>query len=133
MTPGCDRIAMSWSEEQVEQAFVEVRKRAMTDQAFRQLVLANPHQAIEEVSGKEVPTGFKIKVVESDPAYDMTYVLPEMASEELSDDMLDNVAGGIVAFVAAGRVGAGACAAAVSVGPCAAYACGADANVRLPG
>lgn len=110
---------MSWTQEEAEQAFVEVRKRAMTDEDFRELVLSNPKEAIEQVTGKTVPEYLKIQVIESDPNYDLTCVLPEMIDGdlELSEDELENIAGG-------------ACAADVS-GACAAKACGAQASISL--
>ena len=73
--------------------------------------LADPAAAIREVSGKEIPAGFRIKVLESDPAYDATFVLPPAASGDVSDKELDGVTGGslLCAFET-----------------CAANACGAD-------
>ena len=63
------------------------------------------------MSGKEIPAGFRIKVLESDPAYDATFVLPPAASGDVSDKELDGVTGGslLCAFET-----------------CAANACGAD-------
>lgn len=83
-----------WTQEDVEKAFVEVRKKALADKEFRKVLLANPNNAIAQVSGKDVPAAFKIKVIESDPAYHATYVLPQMVSDDLSDEDLEKVAGG---------------------------------------
>ena len=88
-------MATNWTQEEVEKAFVDLKKKAMTDKNFRELILKNPNQAIAQVTKKEVPAGVKIKVIESDPAYHMTFVLPQMVSADLSDDELDKVAGGI--------------------------------------
>jgi hypothetical protein len=122
---------MNWTQEEIEKGFQAVKKKAMVDKKFRALAVANPNKAIQEVTGKNVPAGFSIKIVESDPAYHMTFVLPEMVTEELSDAALESVSGGAVGCVAVGEAdGIGACAAAVSLGPCAAYACGAKASVR---
>lgn len=85
-----------WTEEEVEKAFVEVKKKAITDKKFRQTLLANPHKAIQEVTKKDVPTAVKIKIIESDPAYHMTFVLPQMVSADLSDDELEKIAGGTI-------------------------------------
>lgn len=117
---------MSWTQEEVEKAFVQVKKKAMTDKDFRALVLANPHKAIQDVTGKEVPKGFAIKVVESDPAYHATFVLPEMVTEELSDEALEDVAGGVGCV----GIGIGACAGEVSVGDCTGHACAGHVGVR---
>lgn len=96
---------MSWTQEEAEQAFVDARKKAMTDKEFRELVLSNPHEAIEQVTGKAVPEQIKIKVIEADPAYHLTFLLPEMVSDELSDEELESVAGGVCSF----RCGAYCC------------------------
>lgn len=108
---------MSWSHEEAEKAFVEVKAKAITDKNFRELVLSNPQEAVEQVTGKPVPESFKIKVIESDPNYHMTFVLPEMVSEELSEDELEDIAGG-------------ACGIDVS-NPCAAHVCGGKAGGSL--
>lgn len=120
---------MAWTQQDVEKAFVEVRKKAMTDKNYRKLVLLDPHKAIAQVTGKDVPKSFSIKVVENEPAYAATFVLPEMESEELTDEALESVAGGVGGILGA-DVLVGACAAAVNFGGCAAYACAADAGVR---
>jgi hypothetical protein len=83
-----------WTEEEVEKAFVDVKKKALIDKTFRQTLLADPRKAIQQVTKKEVPAAYKIKIIESDPAYHMTFVLPQMASADLSDVELEKVAGG---------------------------------------
>ena len=67
----------------------------MTDKAFREKLLTKPNLAIEEVSGKALPPGTVIRVVESDPAAHLTFLLPRMVSDELSAGDLENVAGGV--------------------------------------
>ena len=110
---------MSWTNEEIEEAFKIVRKKAMVDKKFRDLLKTDPNKAISEAVGKEVPDALKIKIIDSDPAYHMTFVLPEMISEELTDE-LDNVAGGLsVALIIS------VCGAAVGAGPDTG-ACGAE-------
>lgn len=86
---------MNWTQEEIDKAFLEVKKKALTDKAFRKVILTDPHKAIQMVTKKEVPAAFTIKVLESDPAYHMTFVLPQMISADLSDDELEKVAGGM--------------------------------------
>lgn len=110
-------MAIKWTNEEVEKVLVEVKKKAMTDKNFRTLVLEDPNKAIAQVAKKDVPAGVKIKIIESDPAYHMTFVLPQMVSADISDDELDKVAGGVMPL---GR----------KVGSiCGAEACGADACI----
>ena len=47
-------------------------------------------------SDLEIPAGFRIKVLENDPAYDATFVLPPPVAGGVSDNELDDVAGGAV-------------------------------------
>ena len=100
---------MSWTQEEAEQALVEVRKRSLTDKPFRELLVANPNQAIEQVTGKPVPQGWKIKVLEPDPTADLTFLLPRMVGEELSPEELEKVAGGSCGVDACAQACAEAC------------------------
>lgn len=122
-------MAIRWTQEEVDRTLKMIRKKSMTDKAFRALLISDPHKAIKQATGTEVPPGFKIKVVESDPAYHMTFALPEMITDELSDEALEKAAGGAFACVIGGVAGGQACAAAVNFGPCGADACAAEGNV----
>lgn len=113
---------MSWNQEEIANVFKEIRKKVVVDKEFRDLFLNNPNEAIFKISGKKVPEGFKIKVIENDPKYNMTFVLPEVISEKLSEQELANVSGGDSIFLV-GCVGAGACGMAFGDGKCAADAC----------
>jgi hypothetical protein len=96
---------MNWNLDEAEQALVEVRKRALIDKPFRQLLVASPNQAIERVTGKPVPPGCKIRVLEPDPNADLTFLLPRMVTEELSPEDLERVAGGSCADACAKACG----------------------------
>lgn len=85
---------MSWTQEQIDSVFLDARKRATTDKSFRTLLISSPNKAIEQLSGNPVPKSVKIKVVESDPNYHMTFVLPKFVGDELSTGELGQVAGG---------------------------------------
>ncbi len=91
---------MSWTQEEVDTILLKAQKRAMTDKPFRELLLASPKQAIEGLSGKSVPAGFKIRVVESDPNYHLTFALPRYVGDELTADDMARVAGGFCGGVA---------------------------------
>ncbi len=126
---------MSWTDEEVEKAFVEVRKKAVLDKSFREKVLADPNKAIAEVAGKEIPDAVKIKVIEGDPKFHMTFVLPDMVSEEFTDEALESVVGGLsglaIVSVCGAAVGvggeSGACGAETCLQEsCAGHACGAE-------
>ena len=69
--------------------------RAGSDRVFRQQVLADPAAAIVTAYGVTFPPGFHIRFVEKPADLDVMVVLPDLhADEELSDDDLENVAGG---------------------------------------
>ena len=115
---------MEWTKEEMEALYVNMQKKAMTDEEFRKEILADANKALAKLAGKELPEGVKIKVVEQDPAYTATFVLPDFVSEEVDMEELEKAAGGI-SFAAGGS----ACGAAISIGPCPADVCGAQLSL----
>lgn len=86
---------MNWTKEKIEEAYEAVLKSATTDEEFREALLADPTAAIEKLTGVALPEGFKLKVLEEDPDCDMTILLPPMISDELSEEDMNQVAGGM--------------------------------------
>lgn len=117
---------MEWTQEKLNELYVKIRKQAITDEEFRKELLADPNRVIERESGQKLPEGFQINVVENDPAYDATFVLPDMIGEELEDKELDQVAGGVVSLLLV----ISACAAALGLNLCAADACAAKVSPK---
>jgi hypothetical protein len=113
---------MAWTQEKINEIYVKVQQLATTDEEFRAELLKDSSAAIAKVAGEELPADFKVKVVENDPQYAATFVLPPMAGEELADDELDSVAGGFCLID--GTCGARACAAQSDNELCAANASG---------
>jgi len=85
---------MDWSNEEKMELYAKVQMMSATDEQFRAELIENPIAALEKVSGKKAPDGIKIKIIEQDPNYTSTLVLPEFISDELEEDELDDVAGG---------------------------------------
>jgi hypothetical protein len=83
-----------WTKEKVDNTIQIIMQKASTDLKFRKSVIADPEKAIFDITGENIPEGFKIKVIENYAGYDQTFVLNEFMEEELSDEELDNVAGG---------------------------------------
>ncbi|HUM83043.1 MAG TPA: NHLP leader peptide family RiPP precursor [Lachnospiraceae bacterium] len=104
---------MEWSKEEINALYEKVMAKAATDSDFRKELLEDSTAAIEKVAGKKLPDGFKVKVIEKDPAYAETFVLPDMITGELDENSLDAVAGG-----------------ACFVDACAGNACAAEAGVK---
>ena len=71
-----------------------MQKKAMTDQEFRKAILEDANGALEKLAGKELPKGVKVKVIEQDPAYTATFVLPDLMPEEMDMEELEKAAGG---------------------------------------
>ena len=80
---------MQWTQQQIDECIEACRRRAAVDAGFRGKLLSDPAAAIRELSGREIPAGFRIKVLENDPAYDATFVLPPAVSGGVSDKELD--------------------------------------------
>ena len=87
---------MVWTQNEIEACIENCKKKAAVDAEFRKKLMDDPAAAVKEVSGREIPAGFRIRVLESDPAYDATFVLPPPAAGGVSDRELDDVAGGAV-------------------------------------
>ena len=86
---------MVWTETEIKNCISLCQQRVVGDTEFRKKLLACPEDAISEISGKAVPPGIRIKILESDPSYDFTFLLPDFISEELGDEALDEIHGGI--------------------------------------
>jgi len=84
---------MAWTQDKIQEVVKTVQEKAATDAAFKARVKADPKTVAEEISGLQVPAGFKIKAVDMDEA-DITVILPKTRSDELSDMELEAVAGG---------------------------------------
>ena len=85
---------MGWTEEETQSAIHAALKRAATDAEFRQLALQDANAAVQQITGKTLPEGFRVRVLER-AGYDVTLVLPDPAETgELADAELEQVAGG---------------------------------------
>jgi len=86
---------MSWTQEEIQETVQKVADKAGSDAAFRQLALSDINTAVKEISGKEIPAGFKVNVIDG-TGYHANIVLPEAKSsaDELSETELESVAGG---------------------------------------
>lgn len=115
---------MSWTQNEMEALYKEMQKKAMLDENFRKELLQDANAALEKLAGKKLPEGCNIKVVENDPAYTATFVLPDLISEELTADEMDGAAGGISVLLIVS-----ACGAAVATAGCGGDACGAQGCV----
>ena len=118
---------MAWTQKKIEEVYKQVELKAAQDKDFRQLLLEDPNTAISQVSDEKVPEGLKIKFIEKDPTYNATFVLPDLMSNEIDDDDLDKVAGGLSTILISSDAVI-ACAVAVSDGNCMANTCGAEAT-----
>lgn len=86
---------MVWTQDKVNEIYLLARNLAAKDRVFRDELITNPKATIEKLIDEALPEDYSIKIIESDPAYSATFVLPLMLSGDLSDDELDNVAGGV--------------------------------------
>ena len=92
--------AQQFAEENPEQAreaqeqMQEILARSARDPEFREKLLSDPHAAIEEHTGEEMPEDMDISFIENQG--DATLVLPDYQDPEaeLEDDELEAVAGG---------------------------------------
>jgi hypothetical protein len=85
---------LNWTNDEVQKVISEISKKSSVDSDFRKLTLENPAQAIKQITGKDIPDGFKIKIIENEPDVDFTLILPDFQKEELSESELSGVSGG---------------------------------------
>ncbi len=72
--------------------------KALENSDFRKELLENPRSVLERESGKKLPDGAKIKIIEEEPAT-VTIAIPPRPDTlqeggEISIDLLDKIAGG---------------------------------------
>jgi hypothetical protein len=71
----------------------ELLQRAQSDPKFRQQLLSNPNQAVQQAFGVNVPSGVRLRVVEETPG-EYYIVLPAQSQGgAASDDALQAAAG----------------------------------------
>ena len=85
---------MTWSKERINEVYGKVKELALTDSAFRGCLLENPKGAIESFIGEKIPNNYSLQIIESDPSYAATFILPPLLANEITDDVLSAVAGG---------------------------------------
>ena len=85
---------MNWSKEEIEKTIALCKKEAMTNGAFRAKILKDPAAAIKELTGKDLPDGLTLQILEQDPKANFAFVLPPPLPEELTDEELDGSFGG---------------------------------------
>jgi hypothetical protein len=79
-----------------QEAEAVLRAKAAADPKFRSELLANPSEAVGRALGVTFPKGVTLTVLEETDKQ-IYLVLPPPASDELSDDQLSTVAGGMSA------------------------------------
>ncbi|MEK8128736.1 hypothetical protein WMW72_12550 [Paenibacillus filicis] len=89
---------MSWTIEQANEQFEVFKKRASEDAEFRALALSNPKQAIQELTGQELPEGIEVVITEDEQgelqAKTLINAPASEAERELDEAELEHVAGG---------------------------------------
>ncbi len=83
-----------WNSENLNFWLKECQNKAAIDKVFRKKLLANPLETIEEFSQIPIPRGICLKIIESDPEYDYTFVLEPLRSKKISDDECSEIIGG---------------------------------------
>lgn len=75
----------------------QIIARAMVDDTYRQALLANPKTLLEKEIGIQLPETLQV-IVHEETLSSWHIVLPAPATSELSDEALDQVAGGLDNF-----------------------------------
>lgn len=75
----------------------QIVAKAWTDESFKQRLLADPHAVLKE-QGLAAPAGVQLRVVENTSQQIYLVLPPKPAADELSDEALEKVAGGVQGF-----------------------------------
>ncbi len=67
---------MDWNIEKLNQAVKQFQEKSSVDAEFRKLALENSSSAVKQLTGLEIPEGFKLQVVDNAGAH-LTVVLPD--------------------------------------------------------
>lgn len=73
--------------------YAELVAKAWSDEAFKTRLKADPAAVLRSM-GMQVPEGMQVEVLESTPQKTFV-VIPPKPTDELSDDDLEKVAGGV--------------------------------------
>jgi Nitrile hydratase, alpha chain len=73
----------------------QIVARAWSDEAFRERLKADPHAAVTEETGVNVPGSIAIEVLEETP--ERAYLVIPLNRVAISEDQLDAVTGGLCA------------------------------------
>lgn len=89
----------SWTSEEVQKTLDGIKERIKLDEEYKKFCLENPHLAIKELSGKNLPTGLQVNFSEDGEAL---LIIEESAANlpegELCDEDLEFVSGGVSGF-----------------------------------
>jgi hypothetical protein len=89
--------------QQLEQRLIE---KALSDEAFKKLLLENPVEAIEKETGMKIPESYNVKALAEDSRtfyVVVPYVQPADEDLELTEAELEAVSGGDSIYVTASK------------------------------
>jgi Nitrile hydratase, alpha chain len=70
----------------------QIVARAWSDDAFRERLRTDPHEAVKEVTGFAVPQSIQIEVLEETP--EKAYLVIPLNRVQIAEEQLDAVSGG---------------------------------------
>lgn len=86
-------MANAPSEKEFQKTLGQITAKAWGDPAFKKRLMADP-AAVAKEFGMPLPPGVQIKVIEDSPTVRHFVLPPRPPAAELSDEQLDQVAGG---------------------------------------
>lgn len=89
-------VNTNWTDEEMARAVQEVLRRASVDEEYKKLAVSNGAEAIARVDPKPLPPGLVMKFVDNQgPLKIIPLPAPTFQSEEISEEELEAVAGGV--------------------------------------
>lgn len=85
-----------WTPEEVQKTLDKIRERISKDAAYQKFCLENPHAAIKELSGKDLPAGLKVGFAENgETLLNIEVSVMSLPVGELCEQDLELVTGGV--------------------------------------
>ncbi len=99
------------NEQELDRAIREVIKRTLVDPEFRAKALSNGNGAVAEITRQPLPAGMSLTFVENYGKATKTIVLPDPIadSEQLLEEDLEQVAGGVAKEMCGSSCGSNSC------------------------
>lgn len=84
-----------WTKDELKKTASIIDRRSSANLKFRKKTIRFPAEAIQEITGKKVPAGKCLRIIEHNPGFDLLYRWQSQVKDEKVEALLDRVASAI--------------------------------------